>query len=229
MTALMKGAQEGHLAIVELLLSARADVNTQSNKGNSALINACMAQDPPVSRSAALTLQLVARLLKGGAKPNLASCTGATALIIASGIGNLPAVELLLDHSADPRLQMYQGGTALECASQRHNKSVVKVLQNALLQNSAVAVQPSADQSDGSDASEEEQDDDGSTDPAWDPKQPFSSFSTGCVTCGATTGASFKRCNGCAADCPSGSGALDGGHSGRQELAKSRPYAIIVL
>jgi hypothetical protein len=71
MTALIYAANKGHIKIVELLLNAGADVNSQTDIGSTALIGA--ASDGHIE-----TVQL---LINAGANPDLYDIYGDTAAL----------------------------------------------------------------------------------------------------------------------------------------------------
>ena len=86
-------ALRSDLAITNLLLNARAQVDSQNAFGVTPLSLACTGGNP----------QVVERLLQAGANPNLAQPTGETPLMTAARTGIVAVVRALLDHGANVR------------------------------------------------------------------------------------------------------------------------------
>jgi ankyrin repeat protein len=100
-TPLLFAVRGGHLAVVEELLSAGADVNDRAADGTSALVIA--------SHSGHRDLAIV--LLDKGADPN-ANGSGYSALHIAIRRGDLDVVKALIARGADPNARLLQATAA---------------------------------------------------------------------------------------------------------------------
>ncbi|KAL4959687.1 ankyrin repeat-containing domain protein [Aspergillus stella-maris] len=111
-------AQYGHLAIVEELLSGKADVDAKDAFGETALIRACLS-----GREA-----IVDVLLCRGANARVQGRRFGTALQAAALHGHLAVVRQLISHSVDLEAEGGQFGTALQGASFRGHLHVVKEL-----------------------------------------------------------------------------------------------------
>jgi ankyrin repeat protein len=95
-TPLMSASSNGHIAVVNSLLKAGADVNKERKQGGTALDLA--------SQNGHITI--VDLLLKAGADVNKARNNGQTSLIIASNDGNTEIVRLLLAAGADVSIKV---------------------------------------------------------------------------------------------------------------------------
>ena len=117
-TALMLAAFQGHLEVVQLLISSGAEVNQSGWT--------------PLIYSAAQNRMDVARLLlKSGAQVNAQSASGTSALMMAAREGHLSMVLLLMEHGADLNLKTDDGATALKVARDRGKKEVADMLLRA--------------------------------------------------------------------------------------------------
>ena len=92
--------------VVELLLTAHADVNGADPDGRTPLLAATVAGDSDI----------VPRLIAAGANPNRADRNGVTPLMIASGRGDLPVIRALLERRALLDAADCDGHTALHYA-----------------------------------------------------------------------------------------------------------------
>lgn len=115
---LITAATEGHLNLVELLLSRGANINQQNNNGWTALMCACCFR----------RIEIIQKLLDSSATVNTASNTGCTALYLACSAGSEKAVELLLQHSAEPNICSNSGCSPLHLAAENSNKPIIALL-----------------------------------------------------------------------------------------------------
>lgn len=115
---LITAATEGHLNLVELLLSRGANINQQNNNGWTALMCACCFR----------RIEIVQKLLESSATVNTASNTGCTALYLACSAGSEKAVELLLQYSAEPNICSNSGCSPLHLAAENSNKPIIALL-----------------------------------------------------------------------------------------------------
>ena len=120
--ALYRAAAFGHREIVDVLLANGADVNGGGGD-NGPLIGAVMGGQPAI----------VQTLLAKGADVNVKTATGATALMIASGMntherGDLATVQALLAKGADVNAEANSGLTALQAAASAGHLAIIEVL-----------------------------------------------------------------------------------------------------
>src|SRR5205814_7283 len=92
-TALDSTAENGHLAVVKLLLKAKADVNVKDKHGETALYRAAKNGHEAV----------VKLLLEAKADVNVRDESGRTALYMATENGHEGVVKLLLEAKADAK------------------------------------------------------------------------------------------------------------------------------
>jgi ankyrin repeat protein len=113
-------ARTGHGGILNLLLTAGASINMQSeDRGNTALMDA----------AAGGNLQIVEDLLALGADVSIKSKNGQSALIISVGKNDLSISKLLLDAGGDPDDQDKLGFTARKYATLFHNPAMVALFE----------------------------------------------------------------------------------------------------
>ncbi|KAL6701080.1 hypothetical protein J3F84DRAFT_402945 [Trichoderma pleuroticola] len=112
----------GYKQIVQMMLEAGADVDTQGSFGTSLQIAAYRGQG-----------EIVQMLLDNGANMDSHANSTNTALCEASGQGHGKIVKMLLDSGADVNLRGKVGGTPLRVASEKGHGEIVQML----LDNSA--------------------------------------------------------------------------------------------
>lgn len=111
---LVKGAQ--------LLIQQGANVDAQTNSGDTALILAGWSTN---------NFDLVKLLVSKGANVNIANNNGDTPTIDAAYLGNLENLRLLLESGADKSLKNKRGKTALDLAKSKKNSLAVELLSTA--------------------------------------------------------------------------------------------------
>ncbi len=120
MTALHWAATNGDAPLVQMLLSAGANVRATTRLGGITALH--MASEGGHS-------EVVAALIAAGANPNLATSTGATALMLATRSGSTDTVTRLVETGADINAKEKGfGQTALMIAAGLDRADVVKLL-----------------------------------------------------------------------------------------------------
>jgi hypothetical protein len=121
--ALLESCSAETFEVVQVLLSAKADVNfvAAADQKATALLAASRCNDPQVVRA----------LLATGADVNAAKSDGSTALMDASFFGNLGVVRALLAAGANASVKDGRGHTAEMLASERLTQDKEKDLKNA--------------------------------------------------------------------------------------------------
>ncbi|MFV3407024.1 ankyrin repeat domain-containing protein [Bdellovibrio bacteriovorus] len=89
---LMLAAYNGHLSLVSLLISCRADVNSRDNSGNTILMGVAFKGHDKVAR----------QLLRAGADLNARNPKGQTALSFAEAFGRDDLVRLFNELQSEP-------------------------------------------------------------------------------------------------------------------------------
>jgi ankyrin repeat protein len=109
----------GYLGVVEVLLKAGADANTQGKHRRTPLSNACESGDS----------KLVELLLKFKADPEYLDDNGATSLHIACENGLSEVVEILLRHGADPNKKLPRDCTPLhQAVYKQDHRSIIALI-----------------------------------------------------------------------------------------------------
>ncbi|KAJ7383481.1 hypothetical protein OS493_027642 [Desmophyllum pertusum] len=119
-SAMMIASWEGHLGIVEALMSAEADPNLQDGFGKSALHEAAVSGQHGI----------VHRLIPGGADVNLADEEHRTPLHYAAMRGKRRIVEVMLLFGADVSLLTKSGESAVELAYWYRYDDIVTLLMS---------------------------------------------------------------------------------------------------
>lgn len=146
-------ARNGTVTEVQELMKQNPDVINQTNEnGFSPLILACYRGNVEVAKflidhvkdvnyksdegtalsglSVKYNKDLVERLLKKNADPNIADTTGYTPLFWAVKFGNKELVELLLKYKADKTKKDSMGMTPFEYALKTDKKDIINLLKN---------------------------------------------------------------------------------------------------
>ena len=117
-TALHTAAQQGHVSVIELLVSKGAMVDARNKEWETPLVKAALKGH----EEAAICL------LDHGADVNAKDRLGFTPLLCAAQVGHLPVVELLVLRGAGLNLGNFQGVTPLITAAQKGRLTVVEFL-----------------------------------------------------------------------------------------------------
>lgn len=121
-TPLLRAADLGETAMVELFLAYKADINARDEQKNTALILAARKGH----------LDVVLCLIKNGADINACNKLRFSALIVAAAEGHLDVVLCLVKYGADIEAKEDQfGSTALNWAAWKLHVGVVKALLKA--------------------------------------------------------------------------------------------------
>jgi len=118
-STLILACYRGNTEVAEFLIDNVKDVNYKSSEGT-ALAGLCIRYNK----------DLVERLLKKNADPNIADATGTTPLLWAIKSGNKELVELLLKYKADKTTKDSMGMTPFEYALQTNNTEIINLLKN---------------------------------------------------------------------------------------------------
>jgi ankyrin repeat protein len=122
-TPLIAASIDGHLDVVEFLLSKKAKIDVLAKEGLTALMVAAQQGHK----------KIVHLLLAKGANPNIKNKYDTTALMLASKYGETEIVQALLAKKADVNAKTEEGWTSLMAASEKGHIAVVR----ALLENGA--------------------------------------------------------------------------------------------
>lgn len=128
--SLLKAVWLGRLRLTRLLLEGGAYINESNEKGETALMVACITKH--VDQQSISKAKMVKYLLDNRADPNIQDKSGKTALMHACirGAGG-DVVSLLLENGADPSLEDHSGASALVHAINADDKDVLQHLLNA--------------------------------------------------------------------------------------------------
>lgn len=113
-TALMWASFNGHLPVVQYLISNGANINDQDNDGRTALT--CASSEGYTDGHSEDQTAIVQYLIKSGADLNHKTNTGSTALTFASESGHLSIIKDLIRHGANINDKTNYGETALHWA-----------------------------------------------------------------------------------------------------------------
>ncbi|KAK2503924.1 hypothetical protein MC885_007841 [Smutsia gigantea] len=128
--SLLKAVWLGRLRLTRLLLEGGAYINESNDKGETALMVACITTH--VDQQSASKSTMVKYLLDNRADPNIQDKSGKTALIhacIRRAGGDV--VSLLLENGADPSLEDRTGASALVYAINADDKDALRHLLDA--------------------------------------------------------------------------------------------------
>ncbi|KFO30072.1 ankyrin repeat domain-containing protein 34C [Fukomys damarensis] len=128
--SLLKAVWLGRLRLTRLLLEGGAYINESNDKGETALMVACITKH--VDQQSISKSKMVKYLLDNRADPNIQDKSGKTALIhacIRRAGGDV--VSLLLENGADPSLEDRTGASALVYAINADDKDALKHLLDA--------------------------------------------------------------------------------------------------
>lgn len=117
-TPLHKAAYNGHVEIVEYLISKGADLNALSNSGSTPLHGAAFHGHPDAVRA----------LIEKGAEIDIKNNGGYTPFLGACAGGRFDAASLLIEHGADINALTADSNSALQNALWNNNQDLVKIL-----------------------------------------------------------------------------------------------------
>ncbi|XP_010220022.1 PREDICTED: ankyrin repeat domain-containing protein 34C [Tinamus guttatus] len=128
--SLLKAVWLGRLRLTRLLLEGGAYINESNEKGETALMVACVTKH--VDQQSISKAKMVKYLLDNRADPNIQDKAGRTALMHACMQGaGADVVSLLLENGADPSLEDHSGASALVHAINADDEDVLQHLLNA--------------------------------------------------------------------------------------------------
>ena len=113
---------------VQVLLDHNADINLQNDKGRTPLFHAITRRRRVDPESEGKVVDIVRRLLKHGADPNICSNGPSSPLHQASDFGILEVAQLLLSYGAKVDEKDYGGRTPFQLAASRGNDEMKKLL-----------------------------------------------------------------------------------------------------
>ncbi|GEN69397.1 ankyrin repeat domain-containing protein [Chryseobacterium rhizosphaerae] len=116
---LILACYRGNVEVAKFLIDHVKDVNYKSDEGTALS-----------GLSVKYNKDLVERLLKKNADPNIADTTGYTPLFWAVKFGNKELVELLLKYNADKTKKDSMGMTPFEYALKTDKKDIINLLKN---------------------------------------------------------------------------------------------------
>ncbi|KAJ8417352.1 hypothetical protein AAFF_G00285790 [Aldrovandia affinis] len=128
--SLLKAAWLRRLRLTRLLLEGGAYINESNERGETALMLACMSRH--ADQQSASKAKLVGYLLENKADPNIQDRAGKTALMHACIYrAGHEVASLLLNNGADPSLEDRVGASALVYAINADDKDTLKLLLDA--------------------------------------------------------------------------------------------------
>jgi ankyrin repeat protein len=107
-----------HIKVIQLLLSAGADVNSRGAEGFTPLIASMLICD----------IRVIEALIDAGANVNVRGRDGMTALMVASMAGKTSVVQILIDAGADVNAKFKSNETALTLAASNKHFEIVRML-----------------------------------------------------------------------------------------------------
>ncbi len=117
--------KKNNIAILNYLLSRKADVNFPSGDGTTALMAASRQSDK------SLGYERAALLIGKGANLDATNDKGETALMLASGAGNDKLTRLLMDKGANAKLKNGAGETAMSYAKRAGGRNGAGLIESA--------------------------------------------------------------------------------------------------
>lgn len=129
--------KKNNLAIFNILLSAKADIDFKSGDGTTALMAAARQSNT------GLGYELAAFFIGKGANLDLKNNKGETALMLSAGVGNEKLVQLLMDKGADAKIKNGAGETVMSYAKRSPRPGSDALLQSKGLQPDAPIVRKS--------------------------------------------------------------------------------------
>ena len=126
--------KKNNLAIFNILLSAKADIDFKSSDGTTALIAAARQSNTGQG------YELAGFFIGKGANLDLKNNKGETALMLAAGAGNEKLVKLLMDKGADAKIKNGAGETVMSYAKRAPGAGSAALLQSQGLQPDAPIV-----------------------------------------------------------------------------------------
>jgi len=117
-TALIYAAENGHVAVAQLLIDKGAKVDAKGKRGETALMWATFSN----------RLETAKLLIEKGADVNEKDKYGKTALMFAAEHGHVAVAKLLIDKGADVNEEDKRGGTALMLAAENGELELAKLL-----------------------------------------------------------------------------------------------------
>jgi ankyrin repeat protein len=120
-TGLMAAARKGHVAVIQLLIRAKARIDAKDPQRNAALHFAAQFNH----------YEAAALILKAGGDPNPVNRYGSTPLMQAVKNGHLETVEVLLRKGADVNAADYTGKTAADHARDLRRTAILRRLKEA--------------------------------------------------------------------------------------------------